>query len=417
MTAPLQGIRVLEVASWIAAPSVGALMADLGADVVKVEPPGGDAMRRMLRPPKVAEDSPLRGVDVPFQLDNRGKRSLAVALDRPEGAELIAEIVGHFDVLLTNLVPERQRRYHLDPETLLARHARLVHASVSGYGSAGPESWRPGFDVTAFFSWGGVAATTSSDPDGLPARFGAGHGDHTTGLALFGAILAALRLRDLTGKGSPVEVSLVRTGVWTQATDVQAALIDGRKPPRSGRGRYVSPMLNPFRCGDGRWVQFAMPNSDANWRRFCEAIDRPDLTGDERFAAARGRFRRQDELLAVLDPVFASRTRAEWAACFDRADLIWAPVNDIEDIVADPHLREVGTFGVIDHPVGGRIETVNPPFVIHDADVGVRGPAPEIGQHSDEVLLESGLSTAERDRLRAAGVVGAAGAGVVPTTG
>jgi crotonobetainyl-CoA:carnitine CoA-transferase CaiB-like acyl-CoA transferase len=359
----------------------------------------------MMRPPKLEAGSGLAGVDFPFQLENRGKRSVAVALDNPEGASLVQELAGRFDVLLTNLVPERQARYGLDPAALAARHPRLVHASVIGYGSIGPDSWRPGFDVTAFFSWGGVAGTAAGAESGEPVRFPAAQGDHTTGLALLGAILAALRHRDLTGRGDAVEVSLARTGVWAIATDVQDALIDGRKPPRAGRGTYVSPLLNPFRCGDGKWVQLAMPNSDANWRRFCDAIERPDLVGDERFAAARGRFRNQPELLGILDPVLASRPRSDWAARFDKADLIWAPINDVTDVVADPQLRAVGTFAEVDHPQG-RFETVNPPFVIHGADVAVRGPAPELGQHTDEVLGELGVDEHRIAALRTAGALG-----------
>lgn len=401
--APLAGLRVLEVANWVAGPSAGVLMADLGADVVKVEPPSGDAARGMLRQPK-PDDPALKAVDYPFQQDNRGKRSLVVAIDQPAGAELVARIAGSFDVFLTNLVPERQRRFGLDPDTLLARHPRLIHASVSGYGSSGPDAHLPGFDVTAFFSRGGLYALTAGE-DGEPRRLGAAQGDHTTGMVLFGAVMAALYQRDRTGQGMAVETSLLRTATWTLATDLAAALVDHRPPPRPDRGKFLSPFLNSFRCGDGKWVQFSMPNSDANWAKFCRALDRPDLIDDERFAANRGRFRNQPELLAEVDPVLALRPRAEWGPRFDAEGLIWAPVNDLADVVVDPHLRATGAFATVAHPAVGSFETTNVPFQFHGADVGVRGPAPEIGEHTAAVLAELGIEGDELEALRRAGVV------------
>ncbi len=402
--APLEGLKVLEVANWVAGPSAGVLLADLGADVVKVEPPSGDAARRMLRQPKL-EDPARKAVDYPFEQDNRGKRSLVVAIDKPEGAELLARIAGSFDVFLTNLVPERQRRFGLDPDTMLERHPRLIHASVSGYGSAGPDAHLPGFDVTAFFSRGGVYALAAGE-DGEPRRLGAAQGDHTTGMVLFGAIMTALYQRDRTGQGMAVETSLLRSALWTLATDLAATLVDNRPPPRTKRGRFLSPFLNGFRCGDDTWVQFSMPNSNANWAKFCRAIDRPDLIDDERFADNRGRYRNQPELLAEVDPVLAVRPRAEWGPRFDAEGLIWAPVNDLVDVANDPHLRATGAFATVEHPAVGSFETTNVPFEFHGADVRVRGRAPEVGEHTAAVLTELGVDAGELDSLRAAGILG-----------
>ncbi|MGE0729068.1 MAG: CaiB/BaiF CoA transferase family protein [Acidimicrobiia bacterium] len=404
MDAPLAGLRVLEVANWVAGPSAGVLLADLGADVVKVEPPSGDAARRMLRQPK-PDDPALKAVDYPFEQDNRGKRSLVVAIDKPEGAAFLARIAGRFDVFLTNLVPERQRRFGLDPATMLAAHPRLIHASVSGYGSDGPDAHLPGFDVTAFFSRGGVYALTAGE-DGEPRRLGAAQGDHTTGMVLFSAIMTALYQRDRTGKGMAVETSLLRSALWTLATDLSAALVDHKPPPRPDRGKFLSPFLNSFRCGDGRWVQFSMPNSDTNWARFCRALDRPDLIDDPRFADNRGRYRNQLALLDEVDPVLDQRPRSEWGERFDAEGLIWAPVNDLADVVEDPHLRATGAFATVEHPAVGSFETTNVPFTFHGADVGVRGRAPEVGQHTTAVLDELGIDADEQAALRRAGVFG-----------
>ena len=289
MTAPLDGVAVLELTSWMAAPSAGAILADLGADVIKIEPPRGDPMRTISRQPKLAEDSPLRGIDPSFQVDNRGKRSIAVAVDQPAGADLVRRLAATRQVFLTNLLPHRQERYGLDPDGLFAVNPRIVHATLTGYGREGPEAWRPGYDVTAFFGRGAVT-DSSLEPGGVPPFPRPAQGDHTTGLALVVAILAGLRLVEQTGAGQVVDTSLLETAAWTMATDLSATLLDRRPVPKRDRHHLISPLANRFCCADDRWIILNMPEVHW-WAKVCDVLERPEWVSDERFSTAQGPLR------------------------------------------------------------------------------------------------------------------------------
>jgi crotonobetainyl-CoA:carnitine CoA-transferase CaiB-like acyl-CoA transferase len=401
MVSPLAGVRVIEVTNWMAAPSAGAVLADMGADVVKVEPLTGDVVRGMMRPPKLPDGAV--DVDFSFQVDNRGKRSIAVALDRGEGAELVRRLVDRADVFLCNLLPQRQAKFGLDSETLLARRPSLVHATLTGYGLGGPDASRPGFDVTTFFGRGAIT-DAMTDPGGIATQPRPAQGDHTTGLAMVAAILAALRLVDRTGEGQVVDVSLLATAAWTMATDLAAPLVDGRNPSKRDRHHLIAPLANRFRCGDDRWIILNMPELRW-WAPFCEAIGHPELLEDPRFAGVRERYDNMPALIDFLDEVFASRSLAEWGATFDAAGLIWGPASTIAELANDPQAAATGMFPTINHP-SGPFRTVAAPIHITGADIRPRGPAPTVGAHSTEILGELGLDAGEIAALEAAGIVG-----------
>ncbi len=403
MVAPLEGIRVLELANFAAAPSGAAIMADMGAEVIKVEPLEGDAMWGKIRQARMPEGQP--NPDHPMQFVNRGKESIAVAIDSTEGAALIHEIIAQCDIVLTNLLPYRRDRYGLDTDSLLAIKPDLVVALLTGYGEEGEEIDRPGFDVTAYFSRSGLAGLPTDPAEGA-SKFRPAQGDHTTGLALFAGVLAGLRARDLSGEGQIVEASLLRTATWTAAFDLVTAAVDGHNP--SGRGRFnsVSPLVEPFPCADGKWIQLAMMNPVKDWARLCECIDRTDLIDHELYGTPRGRFRNIRPLMELLDETFLTLTRAEWAQRLDDHGCIWAPVNTPADAVVDPQVRATGAFETIDHP-DGSFETVGAPFRLPRADARVRGPY--IGRGSDTTsalrrLLD--IDDDELERLRAAEIIG-----------
>lgn len=399
---PLAGIRVLELTSWMAAPSAGAILADLGADVVKLEPLRGDPMRGMSRQPKRDEGDPER--DEPFHVDNRGKRSITVAIDQPDGAALVRRLVAERDVFLTNLLPRRQERYGLDPDSLFAVRPQLVHATLSGYGRSGPEAGRPGYDVTAFFGRGGIS-DSSIEPGGpLPAPRPA-QGDHTTGLALVAGILAALRRAERTGEGQAVDASLFGTAVWTMATDYAAAVIDRRNPSKRDRRHLITPLANRFRCADDRWIVVNMPEQHW-WPVFCKAVGLEALLDDERLQTTKGRFDHMPELIDTIDAAIATRPLAEWARVFDDVGMIWGPANTLADVVADPQAAAERLFPEITMPDGSSFPTVAIPFKIRGAAIGPQGPAPELGAHTTEVLTAAGLDAAELDDLRSRGVIG-----------
>ena len=399
--APLHDIRVLELANWAAAPSAGAMMADLGAEVVKVEALGGDSMRGVLRQAVVPDGE--HNPDHPFQFANRGKKSISVDLDRDEGTALVKRIAATVDIVITNLVPSRRERFGLTADDLLEVKPTLVVGTFSGYGEVGEDTSRLGFDTTAFFARGGPQGTILG-PDGAPPRFRPGQGDFTAGLALFGAVLAALRARDATGEGQVVEASLLRTAVWSMAADIATSAGDGRPANARKRTETVTPLIEPFRCADDRWVQFAMPIGNA-WQRFCVAIGREDFIDHHEYGTPMGRFQHNTELMAELDEIFATRTRDEWTPILDENHLTWAPINNTAEVLADPAVRATGAFEKINHRLAGSFDTVASPFRLHTAESKVRGPAPEPGEHTNEILAAVGLDDATIESLFAAGVV------------
>lgn len=403
MTAPLDGITVIEVDSWMAAPSAGAILTDLGADVIKVEPLAGDPMRDNGRPAKI--EGSLQGYDFQFDVDNRGKRSITVDLSQAAGAALVQRLCRKADIFLCNLLPRRQERFGLDPASLFAISPTLVHATLTGYGGEGPDAWRPGYDVTAFFARSGLYDAMREGADGVIPMARPAQGDHTTGLALVTAILAALRLMEKTGEGQAVETSLYETAVWTQASDYGVTAVDKAPVRQRARDEMLLPTANRYPCGDGKWIVFNMPEP-AYWPPFCRAIGREDWLEDERFQDPRSRYQHMKELVKGVDEALAAKSRDEWGNIFDEAGLIWGPVLALHEVPDDPQADAINLFPVLNHGTRGEYPTVNIPMRFRTADVGPKGPAPECGQHTREILSGVGLSLDEIERLLIDGIIG-----------
>ncbi len=400
MTAPLDGVRVIEVSNWVAGPAAAAILADLGADVIKVEPPEGDALR--------AFSLRALGYDVDlntaFQMDNRGKRSIVVDFEQPGAADVMRRLAGAADVFLTNLTQPRRERYRVTYDDLRAANPRLVYTSLTGYGTRGPDAGRPGFDYSAFWARSGLMGTLGEPPSAPPLCRG-GQGDHTTALNLVAATLAALRLRDRTGAAQYVEVTLYGTGVWTLGGDLSAALVTKTHPPRHDRTRPPNPIWNSYATRDERWILLVHPAPDAYWSRFCAALGEPGWASDERYATAAKRSAGSAELTTAIGERFGRHDLAHWARRLDEHEIVWAPVATLPEVVADPQAREMGFFRAVEHPEHGKFETLAAPFAIDGADIAPRGPAPARGAHTREVLAEVGLAAAEIDALARARVV------------
>jgi len=401
VAAPLDGVRVLEMTSWMAAPSAAAMLADLGADVVKLEPPSGDALRGMGRP---AKHETAAEVDHPFQACNRGKRSITVALDQPGGPELVHRLVADVDIFMCNVIVPRQERYGIGPSDLFAFNNRLVHATLSGYGRSGPDAERPGYDVTAFWGRGGIADSMIA-PGTEPVTTPAAMGDYTTGIAFVASILAALRMVEQTGDPQVVDTSLMATSVWVHSTDLAAALVDRYEPRKRTRHQALTPLVNKYPTADGRWINCNMPQAHF-WPKFCRIIGREDWLDDPGLQTPKQKFDRMEDLVDGIDEVMLTRTSAEWGQEFDAAGLIWGPAQTIVDLVDDPHARAVGMFSAVDHPTGS-FDTTTVPIRIEGSTIGPRGPAPAKGEHTHEILSNAGFSAAEIAKLRADGVLGA----------
>lgn len=402
MAAPLEGITVIEVDSWMAAPSAGAILADLGANVIKVEPPGGDPMRDKGRPAKV--EGNFKGYDFQFDVDNRGKRSIVVDLADPKGAALVQKLCTRADVFLCNLLTQRQERFGLHPDGLFRLNPRLVHATLTGYGTEGPDAWRPGYDVTAFFGRSGLYDAMREGEDGDIPMARPAQGDHTAGLALVVAILGALRLVDRTGEGQIVETSLYETAVWTQASDYGVTAVDKAPVRYRSRHNMLLPTANRYPCGDGKWVVFNMPEASA-WPNFCKAIGREDWLKDERFEDASSRYRHMEELVDGIDAALAKKSRDQWGEIFDQAGLIWGPVLALHEVPDDRQANAINLFPRLKHERLGEYPTVSIPMRFGNAEVGPGGPAPTPGQDTEGVLREAGMPAEEIEQLISTGVI------------
>jgi len=402
MSKPLEDVSVVEVAGYVAVPSAGAILADLGADVVRIEPLRGDPWRGQARRPKVADE--LRNYDYQFAVSNRGKRSIALDLSTDAGADLVQQLVARSQIFICNMLVHRQERLGLDPATLQAVNPTLVHGTLTGYGTTGPDAWRPGFDVTSFFARSGMMEAEREDVDSPPPMPRPGQGDHTAGLALLSAVLVALRQAERTGKGQIIETSLLEAAVWTLACDYAITAVDHAPVPHRARENAIIATNNRFPCGDGRWLVITMPGP-ANWAKLCLAIGRHEWLDEERYASPRDRLRLMPEIVAGIDAALASRSRDEWGEVFDREGIVWAPVQTLGEVVVDPQATALGLFCDIEGTEVGTIPSVRIPMQFHTADAGPAGPAPDIGQHTDEVLSDLGLDGAAIAKLEAEGVI------------
>jgi len=384
---PLDDVKVVEVANWLAAPGTAAMMADMGADVVKVEPPNGDFYRGYLQ-----GDSD--DLNYNFELENRGKRSVAVDLRSSAGAEVVLRLCESADIFLTNLVPERYERYGLTYDAVRAANPRIVYAAVTGYGTVGPNANKPGFDASAFWAASGIMGVMGSDA-AVPVHSRGGQGDHPTAMTALAAVLAALHMRDRTGESQFVDVTLQRAGVWTLASDVQRHL--GNFPGRGRQDRTQQGMMtwNSYRTRDERWLMLVMNDPPRYWDRFARAMGREDWVGDARYTTTPELVQHGPALIPEVDAIFAEHDLDYWSARLEEHGCLWALAQSVEEVIADPQLIELDAFPEVPLPDGGSYRTVGTPFVILDADVRPRGPAPHIGAHTHEALSEAGFTSDE----------------------
>ena len=400
MSAPpaaLSGIRVVEVAHFVAAPAGGALLADLGAEVIKVEIPAGELYRHT-RPSFFGVESDFEA-SPGFQMDNRGKRSLTLDLRREAARAALQRVIDTADVLLTNVLPARRPKYGLDAKTLLARKPELIYASLSGYGMGGEEASTPSFDYTAYWARTGMM-DLMHDAGTPPGFLRPGVGDHAAAISLTAGILAALRARDRSGRGQIVDVSLLGVGLYVAGCDLATAAAAGVAPTQHNRSAPLNPLWNHYPTADGRWLFLVMVETDRYWPPLCRAIGRPELEGDPRFAGAEARAQHAAALVEILDAVFRAHPLAAWEQRLRDQPIIWAPVRTMEEAVADPQVAAMEYLPTLRHPTAGEFRTVAPPFRLSESEVGPRGPAPELGADTEAVLASAGLPREEIAALR-----------------
>ena len=395
------GLRVLDAASFIAAPAAATILADFGAEVIKIEPPGeGDAYRNVSFQPGM----PVSETNYCWTVDDRNKRSLALDLKREEAQKIVHGLIAGADVFITNYQAPVRRRLGIAYDQLSHINARLIYASFTAYGENGAEAEKPGFDSTAWWARSGMMDIVRPDAHSLPARSIPGMGDHPTALALYGAIVTALFHRERTGKGAYVGSSLMASGIWANGCMVQAGLDGARFVPRPPRSEALNALTNHYRCGDDRWLILAISvaQDEKLWPRFAETIGRSDLAEDALFANRPTRIKNARALIALLDQVFLQRDAEEWMRLLESKGFVVALVARPSEALHDRQMHENGV--IVPMTTGGY--TISSPLWIKGVEKAAAAPAPAVGEHSDAILREQGLPPEEIARLRAAGVIG-----------
>lgn len=380
---PLAGVRVIDASRVLAGPYLAMLLGDLGADVIKIEKPDGGDQTRAWGPPWVGEGE--RRVSAYYVSANRNKRSAALDLKTPEGRDAFEKLLATADVLVENFLPREWKRLGFRSTAFRKRHPRLVHCTVSGYGSASPDADRPAYDVVLQAESGLMSLTGFGE--GEPVRVGIAVVDILTALFGLSGLLAALRERDRTGRGRRVEVAMIDAGTAFLSYAAQSWLADGRQPPPLGSRHPNLAPYQAFQAADG-WFLVGVGSEDL-WRRFCAAIERPDLEADPRFATNEGRVRHRDDLDRVLSEVFAARPREHWERAMREHRVPGGPTAGVGEAVE--RARERGQLLPLPPGAYGDLATLAAPFLFDGQRLSPTLPPPALGEHTEEVLREAGV--------------------------
>src|SRR3954468_16885962 len=394
-----EGLKVLDCASFIAAPAAATVLSDFGADVIKIEPPGaGDPYRNLPNLPGY----PVSPHNYAWLLESRNKKSLALDLSKPEGQAVLHRLAGEADVFITNFPPSVRAKLGLTHARLAPLNERLIYASFTGYGEKGDEANKPGFDSNAYWARSGLMDLVRADVDTAPARSVAGMGDHPCAMALYGGIVTALYKRERTGKGSHVRSNLMANGIWANGILAQAKLCGAKFSERRPREHALNAVTNHYQCKDGRWLILSLLNEDRQWPTLARCLGREDLVSDPRFETRKDRHARSLELIKIFDEIFAGKNLAEWRKILDGNGLVFGVVGILDDIPGDKQMLENEVLVPFE---GDTMLTVNSPIWVDGSKkVQPRRP-PAIGQHSDEILRGFGYDDAAIRQLRASGAV------------
>jgi formyl-CoA transferase len=392
------GIKVVDLASFIAGPGAAVILSDFGADVIKVEPPTGDLWRIGYKIPP----QPRANDNYPWHLSNRNKRGLALDLKSPHAAKILERLVKWADVLIVNTPHPARKRLKLEYEDVAAWNPRLIYADLTGYGDKGPDADLPGFDITAYWARSGLLSLTrdAGAPPTLPV---AGSGDHATAVGLFSAIVTGLYRRERTGKGSYVTTSLLAEGVWACGVSIQAALCDAKFFPLHDRKNPPNATFNVYRASDDNW--FLIVLTPDRWSALATGIGRPDLLSDARFTDATKQAANSTQLMAILDEVFSSQPMAHWREVFDHAHITFGVVRAPSEIINDQQLRENDIVVPLEGAGGKLKSTISSPFQVHDVAKVPAKRAPEIGEHNEEVLQQLGFDVDEIAGFQVSGAI------------
>lgn len=400
----LEGLKVIEMATYVAAPAAGAMLRDWGADVTKIEPLNGCPMRRFFEGMK--SNVPIEGNPI-FTLDNRGKKGITINTSDQKGADIVRKMINDADVFLTNVRPQSLESAKLDHKTLMKINPRLIYCSLTGYGLEGEEKNKPGFDIAAYWSRSGMAHLTQrKGEEPLPIRTASG--DHITAISTVSGILAALYERGNTGVGKLVETSLVRTGIYSIGSDMALQLKFGRVPSTKNRDQQINPLFNFFKTKDDRWICLSpRAGGDYDMPKVVRAIGKEEWLNNDKFNSNQARRENAGEFIKEMDKAFSNHTLSEWGNKLDAEDLVWSPVQNLKEVSMDSQAIASGAFSEVeDQDCPESYKTVSSPVRFHNSDDGPKGPAPKLGQDNFKVLNELGIGNNEINSLIDEGVVG-----------
>ena len=401
MTAVFEGVRVIEVAEWTFAPAAGAVLAEFGADVLKVERAGGGDPQRALVSGGVVPS--FDGVNVNHEQTNRGKQSITLDLKSAEGRQILGELVAGADVFLTNYLPQARTGLRIDVDDIRADNDRIVYAIGSAYGSEGPEAGVGGYDAATYWARGGIASAVSQDTSRRPPERPGAFGDRIGSMNLAFGIAAALYQRAVTGQAPVVETSLLATALWQNASSVAYSLA-GNAEFRRGDRPTTNPIVYAYETADGRWIQLVMQESERYWGELCANLGRPDLATNPRFLDARLRAEHCEECTAELRTTFATRTADEWRARLAHNRGPWAVVQTALEAGNDPQAAANGYVQEVTFDGDRRARFVSAPVVFDRSPARLRR-APELGEHTEKTLLDLGRSWDQIAGLRDSGVI------------
>lgn len=388
----LEGVKVLEVSAWAFVPSAGGVLADWGADVVKVEPPTGDPMRGLVNAGVVSQ-----GPSFPWEIWNRGKRSIALDLQQERAREIVLDLAAEADVFLTSYLPATRVKLGLDIADVQARNPEIVYACGTGFGARGEEAEKGGYDAISFWSRGGISSSVTPPGYGRPVGMPSGaFGDSLSGMALAGGIAGALLRRERTGKGAVVDVALLGTAMWAMQMGIVGAAVGGLSVPEEDTSVeppkppfVLNPLVNTYRTADGRWLSLCMLQLEQYWRGVFEVVGRPDLIDDPRFADG-AVVQHFDDMVDELEKAFGAKTLAEWRVELARQPGQWDVVQHISELPDDPQARANGFVQTVTYPGGHELPLIASP-VQFDRTAPVLGPAPEFGADTDQLLKDLGM--------------------------
>ena len=391
------GLKVVDLASFVAAPGAAVILSDFGADVIKVEPPVGDFWRHGHRVPP----QPLAKDPYQFHLNNRNKRGMTLDLKAPSAQPVLERLVKWADVLIVNTPHPARKKLHLEYDDVSKWNPRLIYADLTGFGDKGPDADLPGFDITSYWARSGLLALTRDA--GVPPTWPVGgSGDNATAVGLYAAIVTALYRRERTGKGSYVTTSLLAEGIWSASVSIQAALSGAKFYGLHDRKNPANAALNVYRAGDGTW--FVLMIGQEKFEAVAKAIGRPDLLTDPRFSDPAKLTENRPQLIAILDEVFGSQPMTHWYEVFSGLRITFGAVRDPQQVIEDPQVR-ANDIVVPLEGAGSITSTISSPFQVRGVAKQPARRAPELGEHNAQILAELGFSADVIDSLRASGVV------------